>query len=76
METFEERLALRRREKGISQKELGDFLGVSRWSVLNYEAGKNRPDFEGLIALADFFEVSLDYLVGRSDQRTPSSPSN
>ena len=33
----------------------------------NYEAGKNRPDFDGLIALADYFDVSLDYLVGRSD---------
>lgn len=76
MATFEERLAFLRSEKGVSQKELGDFLGVSRWSVLNYEAGKNRPDFEGLIALADFFEVSLDYLVGRSDQRASSSPSN
>ena len=35
----------------------------------NYEAGKNRPDFDGLIALADYFDVSLDYLVGRSDRR-------
>ena len=31
--------------------------------------GKNRPDFDGLIALADYFDVSLDYLVGRSDRR-------
>ena len=35
---------------------------------LTNEAGKNRPDFDGLIALADYFDVSLDYLVGRSDR--------
>lgn len=69
MATFEERLAALRKEKGISQADLGEILGVTRWSVLNYEAGKNRPDYERLIALADYFEVSLDYLTGRADQR-------
>ena len=44
-------------------------FSVSRWAVHNYEAGKNHPDFNGLIALADYFNVSLDYLVGRSDHR-------
>lgn len=68
MATFEERLAALRKEKGISQAVLGEVLGVSRWSVLNYEAGKNRPDYDGLIALADFFGVSLDYLTGRTDE--------
>lgn len=67
MATFEERLAALRKEKGISQAVLGEVLGVSRWSVLNYEAGKNKPDYDGLIALADFFDVSLDYLTGRRD---------
>ena len=69
MATFEERLMALRKEKGISQADLGEILGVTRWSVLNYEAGKNRPDYDGLIALADFFDVSLDYLVGRRDEK-------
>ena len=69
MATFEERLAALRKEKGISQADLGEILGVTRWSVLNYEAGKNRPDYEGLMTLADYFEVSLDYLTGRTDQK-------
>lgn len=69
MATFEERLAALRKEKGVSQADLGTILGVTRWSVLNYEAGKNRPDYDGLIALADYFGVSLDYLTGRTDQR-------
>ena len=69
MATFEERLTALRKEKGISQADLGEILGVTRWSVLNYEAGKNRPDYQGLIALADYFDVSLDYLTGRTNQR-------
>lgn len=69
MATFEKRLMALRKEKGISQADLGEILGVTRWSVLNYEAGKNRPDYDGLIALADFFDVSLDYLVGRRDEK-------
>lgn len=73
MATFEERLAALRKEKGVSQAELGEVLGVTRWSVLNYEAGKNRPDYDGLMVLADYFNVSLDYLVGRTDRRESSS---
>ena len=69
MATFEERLTALRKEKGISQADLGEILGVTRWSVLNYEAGKNRPDYQGLMALADYFDVSLDYLTGRTNQR-------
>ena len=69
MATFEERLTALRKKKGISQADLGEILGVTRWSVLNYEAGKNRPDYEGLMTLADYFEVSLDYLTGRTDQK-------
>ena len=69
MATFEERLVELRTKAGVSQQAIGDVLEVSRWAVHNYEAGKNRPDCNGLIALADYFNVSLDYLVGRSDHR-------
>ena len=69
MATFEQRLSELRKEKKISQEELGAVIGVTRWSVLNYEAGKNRPDYEGLMALANYFKVSLDYLTGRTDER-------
>lgn len=69
MATFEERLLALRTEKHVSQQALADYLGVSRWSVSNYEAGKNKPDYRGLMLLADYFEVSLDYLTGRKDER-------
>ena len=69
MATFEERLIQLRTAKKISQQTLAEYLGVSRWSVHNYARGKNRPDYEGLLKLADYFEVSLDYLSGRTDDR-------
>ena len=42
-------------------------IGVSEILWRKYEAGDRTPTFEGLIAIADYFDVSLDYLVGRSD---------
>lgn len=69
MATFGERLLTLRTERHITQQELADYMGLSRWSVLNYEQGKNKPDFDGLMLLADYFEVSLDYLTGRKDER-------
>ena len=46
MATFEERLTKLRTKAGVSQQAIGDALNVSRWAVHNYEAGKNRPDFD------------------------------
>lgn len=69
MATFGERLLALRTERHITQQALADYMGLSRWSVSNYEAGKNKPDFDGLMLLADYFEVSLDYLTGRKDER-------
>ena len=68
MATFEERLTKLRTKAGVSQQAIGDALNVSRWAVHNYEAGKNRPDFDGLIALADYFNVSL---AGRAEWGGP-----
>jgi len=69
MATFAERLLQLRTERKLSQQKVGDVLGVTRWSVHYYEAGKTYPDFEGFLKLADYFEVSLDYLAGRTDER-------
>ena len=69
MATFEERLTKLRTKAGVSQQAIGDALNVSGWAVHTYDPVKTRPDFDGLIALADYFYVSLDYLVGRSDRR-------
>ena len=58
MATFEGGLQSCVRKQGCHNRRSGDALNVSRWAVHNYEAGKNRPDFDGLIALADYFDVS------------------
>lgn len=66
---FSEVLRELRAEKRVSQKALGDVLGVGDRNIRFYETGERRPDFDGLLMLADYFQVSLDYLVGRSDER-------
>ena len=69
MRDFSEVLRELRTEKKISQKALGEILGISDRNIRFYETGEHRPDFEGLLILADYFQVSLDYFVGRSEER-------
>ncbi|MEV2911020.1 helix-turn-helix transcriptional regulator [Paenibacillus larvae] len=54
-------------KKGSPQKDIAEKLGISTRAYRFYETGDRFPDFHGLITLADYFDVSLDYLVGRSD---------
>lgn len=56
-----------RQSKGITQKQLGIETGTSERGIQNYEMGVRKPTYDILIALADFFNISLDYLTGRSD---------
>lgn len=52
--------------EGLTQKELADKLNVSRVNYTRYETGAVRPDYETLIAIADFYNVSLDELFDRN----------
>ena len=54
-------------EMGFTQKQTAEGIGVSEQAYQRYEYGKVVPSALVLIALADYFDVSLDYLVGRSD---------
>ncbi|MBE6084732.1 MAG: helix-turn-helix transcriptional regulator [Selenomonas ruminantium] len=56
-----------RLSKGLTQKQVADELGISVVAIQNYENGRRKPAYDVLIALADYFDVSLDYLVGRTD---------
>ena len=67
MFNFAEHLKGLRRDKHITQRQLAESIGVTKRGVRRYESGNIKPNYEALIALADFFNVSLDYLVGRSD---------
>ncbi|CAN2247250.1 helix-turn-helix domain-containing protein [Bacillus vallismortis] len=62
------RIAALRKEKGLSQYELADRLGFSRGKLANYEQGTREPDYETLIKIADFFDVSTDYLLRGKDK--------
>ena len=71
MNTFSNILRQLRSEKNISTYKLADILHVSRSSISNYETGIRTPDYELLLEIANFFNVSIDYLLGRtSDRRT------
>ena len=64
--TLADRLRSLRAERGLTQKDVFTGIGVSQIVYQRYEYG-SYPAYEKLIALADYFNVSLDYLVGRSD---------
>ena len=66
-----ERLAFLRRRENISQKELGDKLNISHYTISSYEKGRSEPSDEIKVRLARYFGVSVDYLVGLIDQPYP-----
>lgn len=53
----------------MSHKRTWGILGIQLRSYQCYESGDRRPDYEKLVALADYFDVTTDYLLGRSDVR-------
>ena len=60
------RLRALRLERGLRQIDISGKTGIDQRTRSNYETGKTRPDSKALIALADFYGVSIDYLVGRT----------
>lgn len=72
--TFASILKQLRDERDLTQAELARIVGVSRSAIANYEAGEREPDFEVEEALADFFNVPIDYLRGRQSSAAFSIP--
>ena len=62
-----QRLKELRKLNNVTQKQLAEFIGASERGVQNYEQGSRKPAYDMLIAIADYFDVSIDYLVGRTD---------
>lgn len=56
-----------RKERGLSQREAAKIFGVSQGTFNNWENSNTQPSIEQLIAIARFFEVSVDYLIGNAD---------
>lgn len=63
-----ERLLLLRQERGLSQKGLVKEMGLPLNTYVRYERGEREPVASILVKMADFYNVSLDYLVGRTDK--------
>lgn len=57
-----------REDRDLRQSDLAKMVGIDQRTISNYETGKSNPDSDALIRLADFFNVSIDYLVGRVQQ--------
>lgn len=67
MPTFGERLRLLRNNKGLSQQDFAKQISLSKSSVNMYERNEREPNLETLEKIADYFNVDLDYLLGKSD---------
>lgn len=68
-----DRLKQLRDEKKLTQEELGKIINVTKVSISGYENGNRNPDIETLHNIADYFNVSSDYLMGRTDSKNGHS---
>ena len=68
MDNLGQNLKALRKSRGASQQNMADMLGVSLRTYQFYERGEYEPNIAYLCSLADYFQVSLDYLVGRSER--------
>lgn len=66
---LKDKLKTLRNEKKLTQRELAKLLNLSPSTIAMYEIGQRFPDPETLQKIADFFDVSVDYLLGRTDKR-------
>ena len=69
MSNFSDTLKLLRKENNLSQLDLASILGVGKSIISMYESGQRRPSFEMLESIADYFNVDMGYLVGRTQCR-------
>ena len=65
-------LKILRKAKGLTQKEVADFIGISQNNYSYWENGKVKIDNGSLQKLADFFDVTVDYLLGRDEKSSPA----
>ena len=70
MSDFANRFKELRLKAGLTQDQLSENLGISRSTIGMYESGSREPDYKTLGAIADFFNVDTDYLLGRTSANT------
>lgn len=64
---YKNRISALRNSRHLTQDDMSAMLGISRAALSHYEQGRREPDYDTLIKIADFFKVSLDYIMGRTD---------
>lgn len=69
MKIFSERLKQLRKERGLTQKEMAELLGLKLRAYQYYESGEHEPSLDNLVIVADTLQTSIDYLTGRTDRR-------
>lgn len=67
MNKFSERLKELRTEKGLTLKQVSEALSIPLQTYANYEHGTREPPLDLIIAICDFYKITSDYLLGRSD---------
>ncbi|TCU64164.1 DNA-binding XRE family transcriptional regulator [Tissierella praeacuta] len=68
---FSQRLKVLRNINNKTQEDLAKYLGVSRPTIAGYETKGKQPSFETLFKIAEYFDVSIDYLLGKTDIKEP-----
>lgn len=63
-----------RKSKGYSQADVAEYLGITTAAYQNYEAGRREANYNNIIKLAEYYNVTTDYLLGRQNSNPPSDP--
>ncbi|GAA4839386.1 hypothetical protein GCM10023310_16490 [Paenibacillus vulneris] len=64
---YGERIASLREKHSLTQEGLSNKLGITRASLSHYENNRREPDYDTIVSIANLFNVSIDYLIGRTD---------
>ena len=67
MKIFQERLIEQRKTNCLTQRQMADYLQMAQPSYIRYEKGSAQPSLENLVKIADLFDVTVDYLLGRTE---------
>ena len=71
---FSDRLKELRKSSGLTQIQFAEKFNIAKGTIGMWESGKREPDFDTAQRIADFFGVTVDYLLGRSSEKTPAKP--
>ena len=67
MKIFRERLIEQRKINNYTQRQMADYLQITQPSYIRYENGSSQPTLENLVKIANLFDVSVDFLLGRAE---------